>query len=82
MKTKHIIGRTKECERLENCMESDTAQLIIVYGRRRVGKTTLINKFIENNKCKSVSFVSTEMTEKELEQTKKILNSLLELHKL
>lgn len=49
MKTKHIIGRTKECERLENCMESDTAQLIIVYGRRRVGKTYLINEFFANS---------------------------------
>ena len=48
MKTKNIIGRTKECDRLEACMESDNAQLIIVYGRRRVGKTFLINEFFSN----------------------------------
>ena len=48
MNTKNIIGRTKECDRLEACMESDNAQLIIVYGRRRVGKTFLINEFFSN----------------------------------
>ena len=35
----NIIGRTSEIERLERCMGESSAQLIIVYGRRRVGKT-------------------------------------------
>ena len=40
-----IIGRQAECERLTKCTNTDQAQLIIVYGRRRVGKTFLINQF-------------------------------------
>lgn len=48
MNNKKIIGRIKECERLTDCLEDDGAQLIIVYGRRRVGKTYLINQFFEN----------------------------------
>ena len=48
MKNHRIIGRKKEMERLETCMEADQAQLIIVYGRRRVGKTFLINEFFAN----------------------------------
>jgi len=48
MKNKKIIGRIKECERLDECMNSDNAQLIIVYGRRRVGKTFLINEYFNN----------------------------------
>lgn len=47
MKNK-IIGRHNECERLDDCMQDDTAQLIIVYGRRRVGKTFLINEYFDN----------------------------------
>ena len=35
----------EECERLNECLESNNAQLIIVYGRRRVGKTFLINEY-------------------------------------
>lgn len=43
-----IIGRKKECDRLDECMNADQAQLVIVYGRRRVGKTYLINEYFEN----------------------------------
>ena len=44
----NLIGRKRECERLEKCMAASTAQLIVVYGRRRVGKTFLINQFFKN----------------------------------
>ena len=43
-----IIGRNKECERLERCLKETQAQLIVVSGRRRVGKTFLIDNFFEN----------------------------------
>ena len=46
-KTK-IIGRIEEYERLDECMNSNQAQLVIVYGRRRVGKTFLINEYFHN----------------------------------
>ena len=44
-----IIGRLEEIERLNRCMRSDSAQLVVVYGRRRVGKTFLINEYFQNN---------------------------------
>lgn len=44
----NIIGREKECESLQRCIEAKTSQLVIVYGRRRVGKTFLINQFFDN----------------------------------
>ena len=48
MENKTIIGRTEEWERLQECLEEDSAQLVIVYGRRRVGKTYLVNRFFNN----------------------------------
>ena len=45
MSIKNIVGRRDEVARLDRCMESRSAQLIIVYGRRRVGKTYLINEY-------------------------------------
>lgn len=45
----NVIGRVEEWQRIEECMQSNTAQLIIVYGRRRVGKTFLINEFFDND---------------------------------
>lgn len=41
----NIVGRREEIVRLDRCMEALSAQLIIVYGRRRVGKTYLINEY-------------------------------------
>lgn len=47
MNRKHFVGRYQECARLERCLVQEQAQLIIVYGRRRVGKTFLIHQFFE-----------------------------------
>ena len=40
-----LIGRDEEISRLNWCLEEERPQLVIVYGRRRVGKTYLINKY-------------------------------------
>ena len=42
-----MIGRKREWGKLENCMEDGTTQLVIVNGRRRVGKTFLIDTFFQ-----------------------------------
>lgn len=47
MKKKYLIGRKEEYERLTRCMRENSAQLVVVYGRRRVGKTFLINEFFD-----------------------------------
>ena len=39
-----MIGRKSEFEKLQSAMDKDRAQLIAVYGRRRVGKTFLVNE--------------------------------------
>ena len=49
MKNESMIGRAWECDQLAECMERPSAQLIAVYGRRRVGKTFLINEFFQNH---------------------------------
>lgn len=43
-----FIGRTGELETLQDAYESPTAEMAIVYGRRRIGKTALIRKFCED----------------------------------
>lgn len=44
-----MIGRKKEIEQLKKLYSSSKAELVAVYGRRRVGKTFLINETFENN---------------------------------
>ncbi len=43
-----FINRVKELKTLRNVLGSDKAQLILLYGRRRVGKTSLILKLLSN----------------------------------
>ena len=45
-----FIGRNSELKRLERMYASGKLEFATVYGRRRVGKTTLINKFISDKK--------------------------------
>lgn len=42
-----IIGRKKEIERLSRVHKSKEAEFIVLYGRRRVGKTFLIREFFQ-----------------------------------
>ena len=44
-----IIGRKKEILELNELYKSDKPELIAVYGRRRVGKTFLIDQALKNN---------------------------------
>ncbi len=40
-----LIGRQGECEQLRSCMSSNRSEFVIVCGRRRIGKTFLIDSF-------------------------------------
>lgn len=44
MELQNLIGRENERRELDRCLESNRSELIIVYGRRRVGKTFLIEQ--------------------------------------
>lgn len=46
-----FVGREEELSFLEDAYASDRAQLVFVYGRRRVGKTELLNEFRKNKPC-------------------------------
>jgi len=40
-----FVGRKAEKEKLAKAKGSDEASIVVVYGRRRVGKTELIEQF-------------------------------------
>ena len=45
MRIMSMIGRKKEQRILNDCLESKQAEFLVVYGRRRVGKTFLVKEF-------------------------------------
>lgn len=69
-----MIGRKLEFEKFLSAIEKDRAQLIAVYGRRRVGKTFLVNEFFDNK----YAFKHTAVSPAD-EVTKKKKKSLMKL---
>ena len=43
-----FIGRKHEIERLGDLLSRGEASFLVVYGRRRVGKTELIEQYFQN----------------------------------
>ena len=41
-----FVGRERELAVLNQLYESEKFEFVVIYGRRRVGKTALINQFI------------------------------------
>lgn len=46
-----FVGRERELDTLNHLYQSDQFQFVVIYGRRRVGKTALINQFIRDKKA-------------------------------
>ena len=55
-----FVGRDNELKKLNKMYDSEKFECVVMYGRRRVGKTTLINEFCK--KKKSIYFVGIEST--------------------
>lgn len=46
-----FVGRNTELDQLESTYKSDRFEMVVVYGRRRVGKTTLLTHFSHDKKA-------------------------------
>lgn len=46
-----FVGRERELASLNHLYASDKFEFAVIYGRRRVGKTALINQFIKDKKA-------------------------------
>ncbi len=56
-----FIGRNRELQTLDKLYQSNKFEFAVVYGRRRVGKTALINEFLENKPA--IYFTGVESNE-------------------
>lgn len=58
-----FIGRERELISLNKLYQSDKFEFVVMYGRRRVGKTALINEFIKGRKA--IYFMGVESNERQ-----------------
>lgn len=61
-----LIGRISEKQKLDNIMNSDKAEFLAVYGRRRVGKTYLIRQYFNNTFTFYATGLATGNTKQQL----------------
>jgi uncharacterized protein len=72
-----IVGRKLEQQELTSFLNSFKAEFLVVYGRRRVGKTYLISNFFKATKC--IFFHSTGIREGNMQsQLRNFANSISE----
>ena len=64
-----LIGREREFDELKWAMESQRSELIVMYGRRRVGKTFLVRRFF--NDTYSFHYVGAHKQSKEAQSFQK-----------
>ncbi len=72
----NFINRKLELDILNRLYKSNKAELVIVYGRRRIGKTMLLNKFLEGKNGfyylateEDINYQIKELAEKTKEKT-------------
>lgn len=72
-------GRKTELKILDRKYKQDDFVMTVLYGRRRIGKTMLVNKFMMEHNCKQISFTSVERGETELlsMMTESVLTALV-----
>lgn len=58
---KQFVDREQEMETLQNEYKRDGSALVVLYGRRRVGKTTLLSQFIKDKNA--LFFLASEESE-------------------
>lgn len=58
-----FIGRKEELTKLESLYASGKFECAVIYGRRRVGKTTLINEFVRDKR--TIYFTGLETSQEE-----------------
>ena len=58
-----FVGRDRELKKLNELYQEEEFQFVVIYGRRRVGKTMLINEFLK--KKRSAYYMAVEGRSKE-----------------
>ncbi|MGN1381822.1 MAG: ATP-binding protein, partial [Eubacterium sp.] len=58
-----FIGRSEELKKLNKMLAADGAQMALIYGRRRVGKSELVKQFLKDSGVKSIYYECRQIAE-------------------
>ncbi|MBT4791400.1 MAG: ATP-binding protein [Halobacteriovoraceae bacterium] len=63
-----FIGRDDELKDLRSLYQAKKSKLIVIYGRRRIGKSTLVEKFCESFESLRFEGLEAEHTPGQIDQ--------------
>jgi uncharacterized protein len=64
--TQKFVGRTPELDLLDELYASNKSEFLVLYGRRRVGKTRLLTEWLNTRKIQPIFFVSEQDSKESL----------------
>jgi uncharacterized protein len=62
--TFHLVGRLRELQLLDELWQAEQAQFLVLYGRRRVGKTTLLTHWLKTSGKRAFYWVAEPTSSK------------------
>lgn len=78
-----FIGRENEKQMIKGLFASEDFESLLVYGRRRIGKSELIKNCIQESNIKSIYYECKQTTEmNNVESLSKLISEILDLPKL
>ncbi|WP_408070154.1 ATP-binding protein [Butyrivibrio sp. JL13D10] len=78
-----FLGRKKEIERIKNEITADEMRTVLIYGRRRVGKSALAKRVIEESDSKCIYYECKQVTEESnVASICDVLSEMLDMPKL
>ncbi len=66
-----FFGRERELSLLESLLEKRVASLVVIRGRRRIGKSTLVEEFAKRSKLPLLSFQGLSPTDETTQQSER-----------
>lgn len=72
-----FVNRKRELRHLEEEYAHSTAKLMVIYGRRRVGKTRLIEEFLKDKPNSAYYLAAQENDQQQIEEFKTVIYPLL-----
>ena len=58
-----FIGREEQLSKIEKEIQSDDMRTVLVYGRRRVGKSELIKQALQRTRARSIYYECKQVAE-------------------
>lgn len=79
----NFIGRVKEIKIINDLFDTDTFEALLIYGRRRVGKSEMIKKSLRDSKLHSLYYECKQTSEmNNVESISRLISEQLNLPKL